>query len=50
MIEHKVDKIEVYAAPPTRQAINQSRNAQLEALKDLRRELLELAERHASAA
>ena len=50
MIEHEMDKIELYAAPPTRKAIDRSRNAQMEALKDLRRQLLDFTECRASAA
>jgi len=50
MIEYQLDKIDRRAIPPTRNAIDQVRHEQMQALKALRRKVLQITEDHRSAA
>ena len=50
MIEYELDKLETTTAPPTREAIDQVRQSQLESLKALRRKLLAVVDHQKSVA
>jgi len=50
MIEYELDKLEPSTAPPTREAIDQIRQSQLEELKAIRRKLLDVVGHQKSAA
>ena len=50
MVEYELDRITVCPAPPTPQAIDRVRREQLDALKMLRRRLLEVLDSQKSAA
>ena len=50
MIEYEMDKLETYQSPPTREAIDAVRESQLQALKALRQQLLDVLDHHKTAA
>jgi len=50
MIEYEIDRLDMHRSPPTREAIDEVRDHQMEALKALRHELLEILDHSKTAA